>query len=122
MAVATKTLLPFRAERRLFREKYPEIVLHYRAVAPGGVMQDMKLHVGPPEDEPGAYYRDPLGVNILRLMKLYYDLEAQLEGLVKERDQAREELQGLRAAMHDMQSRVNRAEGQMRARKEAGKG
>jgi len=64
-----KPVVPFRVEIKDVRG-HPAVFLHYTCTFPGGKTGQGVLHVGPPlEQNDAPYYRDPLGVAILQLLR-----------------------------------------------------
>jgi len=108
---AVKTLLPIRAERIDFRG-YPQIVLRYEGKI-NGVMQPFTHFVGPPLDEPGHYHREPLGVAVLQIMQLFWKMENDIGNILKERDAARAEADGLVEEVKELTSRCHGLEGKL---------
>jgi hypothetical protein len=79
-----KRLLPIKLVSSKFNRQ-PSLELEYRGHH-GGTEH---LLVGPPlSDTTPGLYRDPLGVAIVQLVEAYYALEAEHDGLAKERDEA----------------------------------
>jgi hypothetical protein len=113
----TKAMLPFRASRDTI-SRHPQIVLHYDAPLPSGQTQPSRLVVGPPLDDTSApYYRDPLGLNILKLMMQFWDLEARMESLEKERDNAVASSKTLQRDYDECQRQIERLKGQLKKTK-----
>lgn len=116
----SKTMLPIRAEVESLRG-FPQIVLHFEAPVRNGLPQPMRHIVGPPlEDNTKPYYRDPLGVAILRIMGLFFETEAKAEALQKECERLTAENKGLAKSTQEAEQQINRLKGQLSAHNKRG--
>ncbi len=109
-----KTLLPFRAERMTFRG-YPHVVIHYRGRNLLGQETELSLPAAVLDlsvDDP-RLVRDNLGTAILQTLELFWKMERQLEGLMKEREDWEGRTRAAEARGVEMENRIKGYQGQI---------
>lgn len=79
-----RVLLPVRLVQTTFNQQ-AVVELEFDSVTAGGVRQVSRRMVGPVGS--AGVYLDPLGAAVVDLINLYRTLEAEVDGIVKERDE-----------------------------------
>jgi hypothetical protein len=96
-----KTILPFRIGNEL-----GYTYLEYHNTLPSGQHQPFILDIGD-ENSSTAKQFNSLGINIMQLMRMYWGLEQQIDGLMKERDELLTQVQITMANMSDCQKKAD---------------